>query len=148
MRQNESVFENKISYTQTYKDKKVLLTPKVLGYSTLGFFVLGMILYIAIQLAAFTGTPNLAIASPANNVIVDVDNIDLSGITDGDTIIKVNEEKVPVTSGGHFSLNLKLHQGVNVIQVQAINKLEKETSKVYTIEYRPKTAALSMPAEQ
>lgn len=139
---------SKISYNQSVKDKKVLVTPKLIAYSVLTIFVTAMISYIIFQLADFAGNPNLKILHPDNNAIFESDSIDVAGITDGDTIVMVNEEKVPVTSDGHFATNLKLHQGVNVIKFQAVNKIKKETSQIYTLEYKPKTASIENNLEQ
>jgi len=55
---------------------------------------------------------------------------------------------VPVSEDGKFSLKLKLHSGVNVVKVKAVNNVKKESSEVYTIEYKPKTAALDNSINQ
>ena len=132
--------KNRISYGNAVDEKKVLITPKILTYFGLGIFVVSMCSYIVFQLFKFAGNPNLNIMSPENNIVVESDSTDLAGITDTDTAISVNNESVPVTTDGRFQLKLKLHRGINVVKIQAINKAKKETSKVYTIEYKPKTA--------
>lgn len=129
-----------IAYDRQLKDKKVIITPKLLGYSAASIFVMAMFAYIIYQVAGFAGSPDLKIIRPSNNVVMESDSIDLEGLTDTDTIVKVNNENVPVTSEGKFFLGLKLHRGVNVISVRAINKARKESVETYTIEYRPKTA--------
>jgi len=132
----------KISYDQKVAERKVLITPKLLAYFGLALSVLGMFSYIIFQLLNFTGNPNLKITSPENNTVLDSDSMDLAGITDTDTFISVNGENVPVSNDGRFLLRLKLHQGVNVIKVEALNKAKKESSQIYTVEYKPKTAAI------
>lgn len=146
--QSESIIlknkeEQKIAYNQTLEsNKRVLITPKLLAFSALTIFIVSMISYLVFQLADFAGNPNLKILEPSNNATYEIDNLDLAGVTDEDTVVMVNEEKVPVTSDGHFSLNLKLQRGVNVIKVKAINKIEKESSQIFTVEYKPKTATV------
>lgn len=132
----------KISYDQKVSDRKVLITPKLLAYSVLALSILGMFSYIIFQLLSFAGNPNLKIVSPANNIVLDNDAMDLAGITDIDAFVSVNGENVPVSNDGRFLLKLKLHQGVNMIKIQAINKAKKESSQIYTVEYKPKTAAI------
>lgn len=131
----------KITYDQKFKDKKILITPRFLAYGALALFISGMFGYIFFQITNFAGTPNLKILTPENNIVVENDLLDLSGVTDPDAYILVNEEKVPVTNDGHFTLNFKLHKGVNVLNVKAINKIKKESNEVYTIEFKPKTAS-------
>ena len=132
----------KISYNQPLKERRVLITPKVLAYAGLSIFFISLFSYIVFQVLNFAGNPNLKIVSPSNNLVTEDDSIDLVGITDTDTMVVVNSENIPVSDDGKFSLKLKLHSGVNVVKVRAINKIKKESSEVYTIEYKPKTAAL------
>lgn len=134
--QNHSSF----SYKNNLKDKKMIITPVLIGYSLLSFFIFGMFGYIFFQVLNFAGSPNLQVATPFNNAVLESDTVDLKGIADNDTILTVNSENVSVTSDGHFYVSLKLHRGVNVINVKALNKAKKETSQVLTVEYKPKTA--------
>jgi cytoskeletal protein RodZ len=133
---------NKISYNQTFKETKVLITPKLLGYAGLTVSIVLVVGYIIFQLVGFAGNPDLKITSPDNNITTDNDAIELSGVTDVDTFVSVNEENIPVSGDGRFSTKLKLHQGVNVVKIQAVNKAKKESSQIYTVEYKPKTAAI------
>jgi transcriptional regulator with XRE-family HTH domain len=138
----------KISYTQSVKDRKVLITPRLLAYSVLAISILGMFSYIVFQLLSFAGNPNLKIISPENNIVMESDTMDLAGMTDVDAFVAVNGENVPVSNDGRFLLKLKLHQGVNMIKIQAVNKAKKESSEVYTIDYKPKTASLENTLNQ
>lgn len=127
-------------YEKSLKDVRVLITPKLLGYCLLTFFVLSMFAYIVYQVSIFAGSPNLKIVSPNNNTIVENDSIDIRGVTDTDIFLTINDENVPVANDGHFATNLKLHRGINIIKVKASGKPDKETSEVLTVEYKPKTA--------
>jgi cytoskeletal protein RodZ len=129
-----------ISYNNSVRDVKVLITPKLIGYGFLLIFVLSMFSYIIYQVSSFAGSPVLKIATPSNNQIFETDAIDIDGVADKDTTLTVNDETIPVTNDGSFTTNLKLHRGVNVIKVKATNKVQKETSEILTVEYKPKTA--------
>jgi hypothetical protein len=59
--------------------------------------------YIVYQLVNFAGSPNLKITMPNNNIIIESDATDISGITDNDSVLMINNETVPVTKDGHFS---------------------------------------------
>ena len=120
----------------------MLITPKLLGYAGLTVSIVLVVGYIIFQLVGFAGNPDLIITSPDNNITTDNDAIELSGVTDVDTFVSVNEENIPVSGDGRFSTKLKLHQGVNVVKIQAVNKAKKESSQIYTVEYKPKTAAI------
>jgi cytoskeletal protein RodZ len=137
-----------IMYQNSIKDTKVLLTPKLLGYGALSLFVLSMFGYIVYQLVNFAGSPNLKIVTPNNNIILENDDANINGITDNDSVLTINNESVPVTKDGHFSTNLKLHKGINIIKVQAKNKAKKETTEVVTVEYKPNTAMVDTVINQ
>lgn len=140
--------KTEIAYNQSVSEKKVLITPKILAYFSLAIVVIVMVSYIAYQVVGFAGNPNLKIFTPENYSIAESDSVDLAGATDVDTMVIVNNENVPVTSDGAFSLKLKLHNGVNIIKIKAVNKAKKESSQVYTLEYKPKTASIDSALQQ
>lgn len=129
-----------LSYQKSIKEKKILITPKILGYSSLAIFLISMFGYILFQLLSFAGSPNLKVTSPGDNVILETDYVKINGIVDNDTFLFVNDENIPVTREGYFSTDFKLHRGLNVVKVKAVNKANKETTQVLTLEYKPKTA--------
>lgn len=132
---------NDFSYKVKMKsDSKVIITPKLIGYSFLSLFILAMFGYIFYQVLSFAGSPNLQVSTPTDNMVLETESTEISGITDSDNALTVNNEPIPVTNDGHFYVPLKLHRGVNVVKVTALNKVKKETSQVLTIEYKPKTA--------
>jgi cytoskeletal protein RodZ len=128
------------SYKNSIKETKVIITPKLLGYSLLSIFILTMFGYIFYQVLNFAGSPDLHVSAPGNNAVLETDLADIDGVTDNDTTLTINNETVAVTNDGHFYASIKLHRGVNVIKVKASNKAKKESTKVLTIEYKPKTA--------
>lgn len=137
-----------LSYKRTLGEKKVLITPKLTAYVTSAMFLIAMFIYIAYQVVGFAGSPALRLSDPTNNVIVESDAINVRGLTDTGNYLTINNEAVPVTTDGHFSTNLKLQRGINVIKVKALNRAKKETSEVVTIEYKPKTASIDLQTNQ
>ncbi len=128
-------------YKNSLKNNKVLITPKFLAYFSLVTFVLVLVSYIVYQVVDFAGSPNLKVLMPQNNSVVETDNINVEGVTDNGTKLTVNDEDIPVTREGDFSINLKLHRGINVVKIKAINKTKKESTQILTVEYKPATAA-------
>jgi len=135
-------------YKNSLKDVKVLITPRTLAFSALGAFVLGLFSYIFLQVASFAGSPSLKVFSPENNFVTEIDSVNIRGITENGILLTINEEDIPVTNDGSFALNFKLHRGVNLIKVKAMNKTKKESSQILTIEYKPKTALLDSSVNQ
>jgi len=130
-----------LSYQKRIKENKFILTPRFIGYAVLCSFIITLFGYIIYQVLNFAGSPDLKVVTPDNNAITENDTADLKGVTDNNIMLTVNNEPIPVTNDGHFSTSLRLHRGINIIKVKAVNKAKKETSEVITIEYKPKTAA-------
>jgi len=129
-----------LSYQKSIKEKRILITPKVIGYFSLSVFLVSMFGYILFQLLSFAGSPNLKVTSPSDNEVLEVDYVKIKGVVDNDTFLFVNGESIAVTRDGYFSTDLKLHRGLNVVKVKAVNKANKETIQVLTLEHKPKTA--------
>ncbi|MEI8143764.1 MAG: helix-turn-helix domain-containing protein [Candidatus Berkelbacteria bacterium] len=133
---------NDFVYQRKLAKNSFAITPKLLGYFSLGVFATVIFCYIGWQFMSFTGKPQLKISSPTNDLVVENGNLDVSGVVENGSFVSINDEKVPITSEGHFKLGISLNRGVNVIKVRAISKTSKETQEIMTVEYKPKTALL------
>lgn len=138
---------NSFIYQKKYSESRFAITPKFIGLTSLGIFVLAIFSYIGWQFLSFTNNPNLKILSPGTNQVVEEESIDISGIVENGTYVLINEEKVPVTVDGHFNLGIKLNRGLNVIKIKATNKTNKATQEIVTIEYKPKAAVADLNYE-
>lgn len=79
------------------------------------------------QLYLFQLMPNLEIISPLSGSSIENPTVEVSGVTDNNSLIFVNEAETP-TNDGVFKQNIELKPGENVINVKAKNK--KNNSKV------------------
>lgn len=86
-----------------------------------------------------TEAPKLDISTPADNTSFSKGDqeITVSGKTNQDSSVLVNNFKAIVQSDGSFSYTLKLSDGDNKIIVEAINAAGKKTSKTITVSYKP-----------
>ncbi len=99
---------------------EAVATPRLflaLGLGALAFVVGG---YVAWQVASFVRLPALAVNSPESVVLSD-DVVRVAGTAAEDAEITVNGEQVLLTQAGTFETNLYVHEGVNVVRVQATN---------------------------
>lgn len=140
----KSIFINRSSDLilpqKTAKDFGYIITPKILIPIVSAIFVLFIFGYILFQVYGFAAAPQLQVASPDNNSVVETDNIEVRGVTDQAANIYINSEKVSVSSEGKFAADIKLNKGVNIIEIKSENKAQKEKVLTYTVEYKPKTA--------
>jgi len=139
-RRNFSNINNLISPTSKIQDKKFLITPKVVIPIAVGLVLVAVFSFIIYQVYGFAAAPELVITSPDNNSILEDENIEIRGVTDQGVYVYVNDENIMVSSEGKFVAEFQLHSGVNIIEVKAVNKAEKEKILTYTVEHKSKTA--------
>jgi cytoskeletal protein RodZ len=146
-REYEAVFDkrkqDKITSTRpTITYPKFLVTPSVVIISFITICVIVFFSYLFYQYRNYTGAPKLSLYSPRENLVVDKDILDITGSTDIDSEVYVNNEKVILNPDASFADSIKLKEGLNTISVKSVNKLEKQTEYIRTVIYRPQN---SMP---
>lgn len=115
---------------------KIILTPGLILTVISIFLVTGFFGYLFYQYRSYSGAPDLSIYSPQNNTVVNNEVLDLTGKTDRDSVLLINNQRVILDKDGTFATSLKLKPGLNTLSFLSVNKLGKETEEVLTIIYR------------
>lgn len=84
--------------------------------------------YLFFQYRTYAAPPELIIASPTDNQVVYDDVLDVTGKTDLDSQIFLNDQQLVLNQNGSFATSIKLNKGINNLNFRAINKLGRETS--------------------
>jgi cytoskeletal protein RodZ len=116
---------------------KIIVTPGTLLVTFAVVAVIFFFGYLFYQYRSFTGAPNLEIYHPAGDVAVSSDILDITGKTDLDSQVFINNQEIIPGPDGSFAQSIKLKEGLNTISISAVNKLSKRTEIVRTIIYRP-----------
>jgi hypothetical protein len=116
---------------------KFLITPSVVVITFLITCVLVFFGYLFYQYRNYTGAPKLNLYSPQENIVVDKSILDITGITDLDSDLFVNNQKLILNPDGSFAESIKLKEGLNTISIKAVNKLDKQTEYIRTVIFRP-----------
>ncbi len=90
--------------------------------------------YLFFQYQSYTSPPNLTVIKPLEGEIMNTNKIEVSGKTDTDAVISVNNEKIALDVNGEFSTNLLLSPGVNSISIQSTSKNGKKKTVTRTIQ--------------
>jgi cytoskeletal protein RodZ len=129
-------------------EKFVLTSSTIIG----GIAMLLIVLffgYLFYQYKNYTGAPRLEINYPQNNMVTNTDILDVTGKTELDTDVFINNQKLVLNTDGTFVTSIKLKEGINNISINAVNKLNKKTELIRTIIYRPQNGQNSpMPIPQ
>lgn len=110
------------------KEPKLVITPKIVFITFLSILVVSIFIYLWRQVGSLIQPPILNLASPSVDIIVNSDNILVSGSTDQYVEVTLNGKVIEINDEGEFNEEYTLQKGLNIIELKAINKLKKETS--------------------
>jgi len=111
-----------------YISKKFFWSPKLtffLGILTVSILIMG---YLGFQYIKFINPPHLEIFSPKENQKVNKLNILVSGKTDPQAVVKVNNQPTLVDEYGSFSAEIEIVRDTQEIIIKAISRSGKETT--------------------
>lgn len=111
----------------------LVITPKIIIISSVSFVVVAGFLYLYAEVNNFVSKPRLAIMTPADGTTINGTSTHVTGIAEKDALVFINEQPVMVSEKGEFSQDIGLKAGVNMINVKAKSKFNKETTQGLTI---------------
>ena len=101
-----------LSPQKTLKEKRFILTPKLLVLGLVALVFVGIIGYIFYSVENFTSAPNLEISAPVAESVIRQDNIEVIGKTDEGATLSINEQTVFIDNRGNFKETVKLQSGL------------------------------------
>jgi cytoskeletal protein RodZ len=139
--QNLDVDQNKAAalFRRDYPPKQLRVNPKqdqvnkfvwsprltfLLGIFVVVLTILG---YLAFQYLTFIRPPRLEVSTPFENQVVKENSIRVSGNTDPEASIVVNNQPVIVGEGGDFVTEIEIFKGTSEIVIMAKSRSGKET---------------------
>ncbi|TAK95502.1 helix-turn-helix domain-containing protein [Patescibacteria group bacterium] len=131
------------------KFSNFVITPKLLVI-TAGIIisVLGFA-YLYREANTFISTPLLVVDSPVENFVTRDQAVSVSGVSERDAEVTINNQAVVVDDTGRFGVMIDLQEGSNTIVVRAKNRFEKVTEKALSVqrEVEPVAEEVAPPAE-
>lgn len=111
----------------------VVITPKMIAMVLIVILSITSFAYLYIEVNDFISQPRLVIMKPNDGSNVDGNSVHVSGVAEKDALVFINDQPVMVNENGEFSEDVGLKSGINVINVKARNKFDKETSQSVSI---------------
>lgn len=118
---------------QVIKPGEMLIVPKILKNLALAGLVLICFIYLSYRLKTIVTPPMLSIANPTGNLITKNRSIEIIGLTEPETEIVINGEKILSDSTGNFLKSVSLKNGMNTITVVAQKKYGRQSEIVRQI---------------
>ncbi|MDD5396863.1 MAG: DUF4115 domain-containing protein [Candidatus Moranbacteria bacterium] len=108
------------------KFSSFVVTPKMIVVSLILLIVASSFIYLYVQVNNFVSKPRLLIITPTDGAKVSGNSTHVTGIAEKDALVFINEQPVLVNEKGEFSEDVGLKTGLNVINVKARSKFNKE----------------------
>jgi cytoskeletal protein RodZ len=119
---NKKRSEQELFSKQIVKSRYFLTLPKVIKSLALVLVVIICLAYLSIRLNKIVAPPSLFISTPADNLITDKFSVMVSGSSEPETQIMINNETILSDKAGKFSKQVNLKTGINIITITAQKK--------------------------
>ncbi|OGG16997.1 hypothetical protein A3D77_03665 [Candidatus Gottesmanbacteria bacterium RIFCSPHIGHO2_02_FULL_39_11] len=112
------------------------ITPQIVTITLITAFLTLFFGYLFSQYRAYTSPPDLTIDRPQEGEIVKSKDIQVSGKTDSDVVLSVNDQKIALEGNGEFKTTLTLTPGINTIIIQSVRKNGKKHTITRIVSYQ------------
>jgi cytoskeletal protein RodZ len=107
--------------------EKYIWSPKMTFLVAIVVFTLIILSYLGYQYVDFISPPFLEVINPNEEEVITHPLLIVSGLTEPEAVIKVNNQPVIVEEDGKFFAEIEIFEGTQVIEVKAISRSGKET---------------------
>lgn len=97
-------------------------TPRTTVWAVVSTVLTIFLGYLLFQYHILTGPPELLLTEPKDNVATSQESILVSGRTDPEATLLVNDQQVVLDKGGQFSFRVSLNPGENKVKIVAVTK--------------------------
>lgn len=121
------------TFSNPVSEGRFRLTPaRVLGSVVLGLVVI-FFAYLWIEYNFLVGGPFLEISQPANQLNTNSSMVYVTGKTDPEAKVSINDQEIRVEATGNFSQGIQLVDNMNNIVITATSKVGKVTKVERTV---------------
>ncbi|MEK7565786.1 MAG: helix-turn-helix domain-containing protein [Patescibacteria group bacterium] len=110
--------------------RKFSLTPQLFTALGIGFFLLLFFVYLLRQYLLFASAPPLNIKKPSDYAIVRSSPLEITGVTDADAILTVNDQPIGLDETGNFTVKIDISPGLNTFTIISQNKFKKQSQVI------------------
>ncbi len=110
-----------------------VVTPKIMIEVAVGVLIFGIAFYLYREYRTFVSEPYLVLLEPTKGQIVSNDETLVSGKTDRDAKLFLNDQPILVNEAGEFHERVRLQRGVNTVTVKVMNRFGKERVETVSV---------------
>jgi len=110
------------------KRTREIITPKRMKIGLLVLFGVLLLVYLSWQISQIFAPPWLEVTQPADNIILKQSYVLVSGSTQKEALVFINNKEIFLDGNGKFSTTLDLQKGLNIIKISAQKKYSREAA--------------------
>jgi len=103
------------------------LNPRTLKYLIIILLFAAVIAYLGFEVNRIISPPAVEIFSPADDLTTTDSQVIISGQTEKEVSVQINDQPLLIDQAGRFTLTLNLQNGLNIVKISARKKHSKET---------------------
>lgn len=116
--------------------------PGAIRFGVMGLVVIGLLSYLGLHVNNILKPPHLSVANPMDGFISKENSIVISGSSEPETKIMVNNVVIKNDETGNFSETITLTPGINTLVIQAENKHGRTSKDIRHVIFK-QTASIS-----
>lgn len=121
------------SFSNPLAKNRIRITPtRVLSLVILSLVVIFFV-YLWFEYRFLVGAPFLEVSQPADQFNTTSAEVVVSGRTDPESVVSINDQEIAVDQNGKFSQSIKLSDSINNITITAASKSGKATKVQRTV---------------
>lgn len=109
------------------KSNRLQFTPAKFLAGIIFILVLIFFVYLWIEYRLLSGAPFLDVTQPVDQISVSTPAVTVSGRTDPEAKVSINNQEIQIDLSGKFSQEIKLSESANTITVSAVSKSGKSS---------------------
>jgi cytoskeletal protein RodZ len=120
-------------FEQKNKNKKTIknsfsFTPKLTFFISIVLIIIIFVFYLISEYYKFHLPPRLKVSWPLE-ATVSASTVEISGITDPESTIKINNDLIMINTDGSFKKKINLNNGENLVTIQSTSANGKTTTE-------------------
>lgn len=108
--------------------QKFSWSPKLSFLVGAGIVIVMVLGYLVFQYAKFLNPPRLEVSEPKDGQIVTSRLVTVSGRTDSDAAVKINNQPIVTNEDGKFTVQIQIYERTTEISIKATSRSGKETA--------------------
>ncbi|MEX2043585.1 MAG: RodZ domain-containing protein [Patescibacteria group bacterium] len=118
---------------RSVEQPKLTITPRTLGLATAAVLLLTVVGYLITQITGFAAPPDLDLTAPIADARVASDRVTVSGTTESDAQVFINNQPIPTDTDGSFNEIVTLPAGTNSLRIVARDQNGRERVEVRSV---------------